>query len=432
MGACGPQLDRLAGKAILITGGTGFVGRYLVESILHHASLGGGRCLLGLLTRDPDRVLERYPDQVREGSIVPIRWANGQMVGAEPRRWDFIVHAATPADPVTYLKDPYRTLRDIVDMAVVVVEAARASGSERILLLSSGAVYGPQPPDLPELPETHLGGPDVMEASSCYGEGKRITELLCRLSGVDCRIARLFSLLGPYQDLSGSFAVPSVIRQAAVDGAIRLTGDGSAVRNYCYASDVTTALLGLLLGSPRRQTYNIGNEAGTATIAQVAAMVAQVFGGIPVALGEPSLLRSTGPNRYLPSLEWMYDDPISCVLSVGLREGLLRMCQSLYDRGLIPRAPSIEVESGRLTVARWLRPFHLQRRGEWLHLGHGSAERDLRIDVRERINHDFEEEGRLRITPAAHARAAATSAASSMVAAAMPYAFATWANRGAE
>ena len=53
VGACGPELDRLAGKAILITGGTGFVGRYLVESILHHESLVGERCLLGLLTRDP-------------------------------------------------------------------------------------------------------------------------------------------------------------------------------------------------------------------------------------------------------------------------------------------------------------------------------------------------------------------------------------------
>ena len=122
------------------------------------------------------------------------------MVGAEPSRWDFVVHAATPADPVDHVKDPYRTLRDIVDMAVAVVEAARASGSERILLVSSGAVYGPQPSVLPGLPETYLGGPDVTEASSCYGEGKRITELLFRLSGVDCRIARLFSLLGPYQD----------------------------------------------------------------------------------------------------------------------------------------------------------------------------------------------------------------------------------------
>jgi nucleoside-diphosphate-sugar epimerase len=344
--ACGPQMDRLAGKAILITGGTGFVGRYLVESILHHQSVTERGCLLGLLTRDPDRVLERYPDQVRDGSIVPIRWADAQVISAEPRRWDFVVHGATPADPIKYLKDPYGTLRDIVDMAVAVVEAARASASERILLLSSGAVYGPQPPDMAGLPETHLGGPDVMEASSCYGEGKRITELLCRLSGVDCKTARLFSLLGPYQDLTGSFAVPSMIRQAAVQGAIRLTGDGSAVRNYCYASDVTITLLGLLLGSPRRATYNIGNRTGTATIAQVAAMVAQVFGGVPVTVGQCATLEPARAARYVPRLEWIYEETAIAPPRIGLLDGLIRTCTSLHARGIIPRAPVFELDTG--------------------------------------------------------------------------------------
>ena len=109
---------------------------------------------------------------------------------------------------------------------------------------------------------------------------------------------------------------------------------------------MTTALLGLLLGSPQRQTYNIGDRAGTASIAQVAAMVAQVFGGVPSRSASPTPPASSRAHRYVPRLEWLYEDAALVHPRVGLREGLLRMCQSLYDRGLIPRAPLIDAEAG--------------------------------------------------------------------------------------
>jgi dTDP-glucose 4,6-dehydratase len=74
---------------------------------------------------------------------------------------------------------------------------------------------------------------------------------LCRTSGVPTVIARLFAFVGPYQDVGGSFAVPDFIRRAIYDKSIRIHSDGSALRTYCYASDLTISLWKLLLnGKP--------------------------------------------------------------------------------------------------------------------------------------------------------------------------------------
>jgi dTDP-glucose 4,6-dehydratase len=220
-------------------------------------------------------------------------------------------------------------------MSASVAAAAKASGSRRLLLLSSGAVYGNQPAGIMEIPEDYLGAPDTSKVASLYGEGKRISELLFRLSGVDQRAARIFSLIGPYQDLTSSFAVPDLIRQAASKGALELTGDGSAVRNYCYAADLTVFLFKLLLGHPKYDAYNVGSREGTITIGDVARSVSDIFGGLEITrrgVVEPPARQS----RYVPQLDRMYevDSP-----RVGVREGLLRTCHSLFNRGLIERKP---------------------------------------------------------------------------------------------
>ncbi|MEI8335201.1 MAG: NAD-dependent epimerase/dehydratase family protein, partial [Chloroflexota bacterium] len=339
--ACGPLLRRLSGTSLLITGGGGFVGRCLVESVLAHNAAGlGARCEITLLTRRPDILIARYRTQVDTGDVVVMTWGDRHSIDLPRRRWDYVIHAASPSDPRSYLRDPDRTLRDMVDMAASVAAAARASRVERLLLISSGAVYGDQPAGMSEIPEGYLGAPDLSRATSCYGEGKRVGELLFGLSGMDHRTARVFSLLGPYQDLASSFAVPNLIRQAATDGALQLTGDGSAVRSFCYAADLAVFLFTLLLGSPDHDTYNVGSREGTVTIGDVAAMVAEIFGGLEIRRGHEGSPAGR-PSRYVPNLDRMYEvhQP-----RVGVREGLVRTCSSLYARGLISRRPSIGLD----------------------------------------------------------------------------------------
>lgn len=335
--ACEQELLQLAGKTLLLTGGSGFVGRYLVETVLRfNEASHGPACSMTLVARQPELLESRYPRAIHAGEVTLVQWDEEFSTDLGERRWDYVVHAAAPTDPRSIMRDPDRSLRDLISMASATAQIARASSSRRAVLISSGAIYGDQPAALAEIPEDYGGGPDITTLMSVYGEGKRVSEMLFRAAGVDQRTARVFSLMGPYQDLSSSFAVPDLIRQAADNGSIHLSGDGRAVRSYCYAADLSAFLFKLLVGQPRYDVYNVGNRDGTVSIDEVAEMISAIFGGVEITRTHQPREPSAATRRYVPRLDRMYElySP-----RVGIHEGLWRTCQSLYSRGLIRRKP---------------------------------------------------------------------------------------------
>ena len=346
---CAGELSELSGASLLLTGASGFVGRYLVECVIRFNEISGGPpCVMTLPTRHPELLRSRYPVQVAANEVVVVEWGDGHAIDLPGRRWNYVVHGSATTDPGQFIEDPVASFRDTVDMAASVADVARASDTRRVVLISSGAVYGDQPADVAEIPETLQSGLDRSGASAGdglgagygpeagYAEAKRVSEDLFRHAGLDLRVARVFSLTGPYQDLASMFAVPDLIRQAAGAGVIRLTSDGSARRSFCYATDLSVILFRLLLGKPRHDVYNVGSREGTASIAEVAHAIADIFGGLDVQLGSEARSRVD----YVPRLDRL-DEVYQPV--VGLREGLLRTCHSLYARGLIDRKPAIQL-----------------------------------------------------------------------------------------
>lgn len=332
VGAGTDAMRKLSGSSLLLTGGSGFIARYLVESVIRFNEVSGAApCVLTLPSRRPDLLKSRYRRQVDANEVVVVEWPDGQVNSLEGSRWDYVVHGAATTDPARIAQDPGRAFRESIGMTASIVDVAKTSDARRILLISSGAVYGDQPAYLREIPETFPGAPDISALNAAYGEAKRASELLVRLSGLDYRVARVFSLIGPYQDLGASFAVPDLIRQAEKNACLQLTG-GSARRSFCYATDLTVFLFSLLLGATGHDTYNVGNRQGTASVAEVADVIADIFGGLEV-----QRIPSSEPERnYVPDLDRMYG---VYAPRVGLREALTRTCQSLYARGQISRPP---------------------------------------------------------------------------------------------
>ena len=234
-------------------------------------------------------------------------------------RFDYVIHGAATTDPTAFRADPEGSFRDTIGMA----RPSPRSPASRDGWSSSAAV-----PSTASSRQICRGSPKHSNPASTmcpsaptYAAAKRESERRFRAIDGDLRIARVFSLTGPYQDLGSAFAVPDLIRQAAEGGAIRLTGDGGARRSFCYATDLAAILLWLLLGEPRHDVYNVGSRDGTASIAEVAQTIAEIFGGFEVRTSAESVRGAT------TSRTW-----IACTGSSSRRSVSVRDCSERATR----------------------------------------------------------------------------------------------------
>src|SRR5262249_42748309 len=152
-----------------------------------------------------------------------------------------IIHAAADtAVPVTP-QDRIRIFDSIVTGTRRVLEAARVSRARRLLLTSTGAVYGEQPSDVAQIREDYRGAPDALQPGAAGAEAKRAAEAQCALYADDRlqpTIARCFAFVGPYMPTAAHLAAGQFVRDALNGGPICVRGDGTPVRSYMYASDL--------------------------------------------------------------------------------------------------------------------------------------------------------------------------------------------------
>ena len=233
--------EELRGKRIFITGGTGFFGCWLLESFLWaNDRLGLGASAL-VLTRNPKAFQKKAPHlalhpavQLHAGDVRTFEFPGGKV--------SHIIHAATESRAQLNKDNSLLMFETIVQGTQRVLEFSKRCGARKVLLTSSGAVYGKQPSDMTHIPETYKGAPDQMDLSSAYGEGKRAAELLGVLYasqfGLEVKIARGFAFVGPYLPLDAHFAIGNFIRDGIKGGYVRIAGDGTPYRSYLYAADL--------------------------------------------------------------------------------------------------------------------------------------------------------------------------------------------------
>lgn len=288
--------EKLHGRRVLVTGATGFLGAYLVETLAY------------LNESHPDQAPIRIFAWARNARKLAVRF--GHLTDqpffqtivqdiAEPWQpdegMDYIIHAASPASPKYYLSAPVETIRANVQGTLHLLELARHNHA-RLLFLSSGAIYGERLGNNEEIGEQDYGRLDPLDARSCYGESKRLGEAAClaywREYQVPTVIARISHTYGPGIDLEDgrifSDAVASVLRGED----IRLHGDGLESRPFCYVSDMVAGLLLLLLRGESGEAYNIGADEEL-TIRELAELVIRVSGR-----SDLKVTSNTAPGAY--------------------------------------------------------------------------------------------------------------------------------------
>jgi dTDP-glucose 4,6-dehydratase len=271
--------DELHGQRLFITGGTGFFGHWLLESLLWINDILNLDVKLVLLSRNPAVFSVKYPQLANHPAI---SWIQGDVKSFDYPDGDysFVIHAASEGDNKLVQENPLVIFNTIVTGTQHILEFAKTHHTKKLLFISSGAVYGKQPPELTHIPEDYPGAPDVMNPLSAYGEGKRAAEMLCTLYshqyGFETKIARCFAFVGPYLPLDANYAIGNFIRDALHGGPIVIKGDGTPFRSYLYAADLAIWLWTILVKGQSRRPYNIGSDEPL-TIEEVAQHVMEQF-----------------------------------------------------------------------------------------------------------------------------------------------------------
>ena len=314
----------LRGARLFVTGGTGFVGKWLVETLLAanaHHRLGAQAVVL---TRDiaafrahAPWIAEAPGIELVEGDVRTFPFPEGNFTHLIHAAADMAVDAA-----------PLEVHDIIVRGTVRVLEFAATCRVSDLLLVSSGAIYGPQPAEVERLTEEFAGAPSPSEPAAAYGQGKReaewLTHAYAKAHGLRCRIARLFSFVGPY--LPPPYAAASFVDDLLAERPINVAGDGTSVRSYLYAADMAIWLWAALLRGPPGLVCNVGGE-DIVSMADLAVMVSGFRKpALPVHIAHADApARAT--QRYVPSISYARH-VLGVAPLVLLEDGLRRMISS--------------------------------------------------------------------------------------------------------
>jgi dTDP-glucose 4,6-dehydratase len=242
----------MSARRIVVTGGAGFLGSHLCERLLAHGD--EVVCLDNFLTGTPANVahlLGRPGFTCTRCDLTEFLHVPGPV--------DLVLHFASPASPIDYLRLPIQTLK----VGAIGTWHALGLAKEkraRFLLASTSEVYGD--PKVHPQPETYWGHVNPIGPRGVYDEAKRYAEALTTAyrdsEGLDTAIVRIFNTYGPRMRPDDGRAIPTFIRQALAGEPLTVAGDGSQTRSVCHVDDTVTGILALA-SSEHAGPVNIGN-----------------------------------------------------------------------------------------------------------------------------------------------------------------------------
>ena len=321
-------------RNIFITGGTGFFGK----ALLKHWASGDNpeleKAKLTILSRNPNDFQSAHGSLLSDLNVELIA---GDILKPETlpiHEYSHILHAAT--DSTRGLKlTPLERSQQIIDGTRNVLDLATQCGSPRVLLVSSGGVYGNISHFPNGVPEDYCGMSNPLNPDNAYSVSKRHAEHLCALYkneyGLDTLIARCFAFVGEDIPRDAHFAIGNFLEDAFKVRDIIIKGDGSPIRTYLDQRDLAKWLTDIMFHGASGKAYNVGSNEKIA-LSDLAKLISEISGARSAVhiLGKPSLGQAAGRNVYVPSIDRAQNE-LGLAVNFSLSEAVEHIFEVLYN-----------------------------------------------------------------------------------------------------
>lgn len=344
------ELSKLRGKRVLIVGGAGFLGYYMVQAltwfnqregadikvlVLDNFKRGKPGWLISLETQEYIEILEADITEPLTHQFPPS---------------EFVIHAASIASPIFYRKFPIETmdanvngLRNLLEYSLRLRDNSGID-VEGFLYFSTSEIYGDPSPEFIPTAEDYRGFVSCTGPRASYDESKRYGETLsvnfAQVYELDVKIARPFNNYGPGLNISDGRVIPDFSNNILSNENIVLFSDGSPSRTFCYVADAVVGYFKVLVRGHRAEPYNIGIENPEISIRELAKIMteeaARLFGysgEVVFANSKDEFYLTDNPNRRCPSIQKARDH-LDFNPKIGIRDGLSRSLKWYSENGL--------------------------------------------------------------------------------------------------
>lgn len=327
----GPEIKKLEGKTMVISGGAGFLGSYIIATIdvLNKTKLKNKCkvvCLDNYITGKKSRLdkfnLDKRFIKIQKADVTKPIHISGKI--------DFIMHAAGVASPIYYQQFPVETMESAIFGAKQLLEVARKKKIRSYLFFSSSEIYGD--PDKKNIPtkETYKGNVSSIGPRSAYDESKRLGETMSmvyfRKYGVPVKIVRPFNVYGPGMYSDDKRVVPTFLSAAMKNEPLTVHNNGVQTRTFCYINDAVILFIKILLSERNGEVYNVGSTAREMTILDLARKINKQFDN-KLKIKEikyPDAYPQDEPKRRRPDMSKVKKE-FKYIPKINLEEGLKRM-----------------------------------------------------------------------------------------------------------
>ncbi|MEI8086222.1 MAG: NAD-dependent epimerase/dehydratase family protein [Paludibacter sp.] len=326
---------RFHNKTVLVTGGGGFLGAYLIKSLITVCQMHRINIKIICVARCSRSVNFRLASYLGLSELSVLFHDISMPLPSDFPHADFIIHCASQASPKFYGVDPVGTLLANTAGTMYLLNYAYQNQAENFLFFSSGEVYGVPFDSSKPVSEIDYGYIDPMNVRSCYAESKRIGETMCsswaHQFNLHVNVVRPFHTYGPGMALDDGRVFADFVADVVAKRDIVLKSDGLALRPFCYISDAIIGFLTVLLTGAKAQAYNVANPSTEISIRDLAILLSKLYPefGIKLQFDVPIFSNSYLKSpifRSCPSIEKIRQ--LGWTPLVGLNDGFCRTIQS--------------------------------------------------------------------------------------------------------